>query len=462
MYFFDHLPIKMGMRTKLQDVPQYLITLVEAIRAKLHDPEFRARHRMRDQDFTRNRQLTFPVILLFVLQKTVKSIQKHLDEFLEELSAGAWFPTLTPGAVTHARAKLKPSAFIELNQQVVLPMVSEENFSLRRWHGHRLFGHDSSLLRLPNTEELAQEFGLVEVKNQQGATGTSYPQGRIAVLYDLLNQIGVDARLESSRVGEVSLAIEQAAQVPVGDVAINDRGFTGFRYLAVHIHRGVHVVGRCSSGSFGAAQEMFRMNRAGRSVITRLYAPGDERAELKRLGLPLELLVRFVSLRLPDGKLEVLVTTLLDEEEYPSEEFLDLYHRRWGHETFYNRLKSRLDLENFSGETVEAVRQDFHAAVLLCNLESLLTQPAAAAVAEASEDHQHAKQVNRADSYHALKDQVLDLLYSDIAAETVIGKLQRLFVSNPVSVRPERKVPRRKQSFNRSYHFQRNVKKIVF
>lgn len=450
------------MRTKLQDVPQYLIALVEAIRAKLHDPGFRARHRVRKEDFTRERQLTFPVIILFVFQKTVKSIQKHLHEFLEELSGGALFQTVTPGAVTHARAKLKPSAFVELNQEVVLPMVSEENFALRRWHGHRLFGHDSSLLRLPNTEELAQEFGLVEVSNQQGATGTSYPQGRMSVLYDLLNQIGVDARLESSRVGEVSLAIEQALYVPVGDVVISDRGFTGFRYLAEHVHRGLHVVGRCSSGSFLTAQELFRKNRSGGSVITRLFAPKEERAELKRLGLPLELKVRFVSLRLPDGKLEVLVTTLLDEREYPTQEFLDLYHRRWGHETFYNRLKSRLDLENFSGETVEAVRQDFHATVLLCNLESLLTQPAAEALAEESSDHQHAKQVNRADAYHALKDQVLDLLYSDIPAEAVIQKLQRLFVSNPVSVRPERKVPRRKQSFNRSYHFQRNVKKTVF
>ena len=76
----------------------------------------------------------------------------------------------------------------------------------------------------------------------------------------------------------------------------------------------------------------------------------------------------------------MLVTTLVDEAKYPTEEFLEVYHRRWNHETFYNVLKSRLDLENFSGETLEAIRQDFHAAVLLCNLESLLTRPAQVAV----------------------------------------------------------------------------------
>src|ERR1022692_3735676 len=45
--------------------------------------------------------------------------------------------------------------------------------------------------------------------------------------------------------------------------------------------------------------------------------------------------MRFVSLRLPSGELEVLATSLLEEERYPTEELLTVYHWRWGHETFY-------------------------------------------------------------------------------------------------------------------------------
>lgn len=450
------------MRTILETIPTYLTTLVETLRDKLYDCQFIARHRVRPEDFTRQRQLTFSIVMLFVLQKTVKSIQRHLHEFLNELAGGQLFEPVTAGAWTHARAKLKHTAFIELNEQVVLPAVDQQNEQLKRWRGHRLFGHDSSILRLPDSQELAEEFGRVEIKNQRGATGTAYPEGRMAVVYDLLNRIGVDARLESSKVGEVSLAIQQSIHVPAGDVVINDRGFTGYRYLAEHRKGGVEVIGRCSTGSFAAAQELFRVNRAGRSKLVKLFAPADQRAELKALGLPLELIVRFLSVRLPDGKLEVLVTTLLNEQKYPTAEFLEVYHYRWGHETFYHVLKSRLDLENFSGETVEAVRQDFHAAVLLCNLESLLTRPAQSVVQEKSAPDQDPKQINRADAYHALKDQLLELLYSDTPAEMVIRKLQRLFLSRPLSVPADRKVPRRKRSFNRGYHFQRHVKKIVY
>ena len=75
-------PITMGMQTAVPDIPGYLITLVDALCAKLRDPDFLSRQRVRPQDFTRQRQLTFPLLMLFLLQQTVKSIQRHLHEFL--------------------------------------------------------------------------------------------------------------------------------------------------------------------------------------------------------------------------------------------------------------------------------------------------------------------------------------------------------------------------------------------
>ena len=232
------------MRSILHDIPAHLITLVEALRAKLRDPKFLARHRVRPQDFTRNRQLTFPVLMLFILQKTVKSIQRHLHEFLDDLAQGEIFEPVTSGAVTHARAKLKDTAFIELNRDCMLPTVYAPEHPIQRWRGHRLLGIDSSLLRLPACEELGQAFGWKESSNQNGATGTRYPEGRLSVVYDLLNRIGHDARLEPSTLGEVALAIQQSEFLQPGDVAINDRGFSGYVYFAMVLQRGAHFIQR--------------------------------------------------------------------------------------------------------------------------------------------------------------------------------------------------------------------------
>jgi len=451
------------MQTIVRDIPKYLTILIESLRAKLHDETFWSRHRMRPEDFTRQRQLTFPLLTLFILQQTVKSIQRHLHDFLNDLAKGSIFEAVTAGAVTHARAKLKESAFIELNQQCVLQTAYHSERPVQRWRGHRLVGMDSSLARLPDSDELGQEFGWKEATNQNGSTGTCYPEARLSVVYDVLNRVGLDARLEPSTVGEVSMAIQQLVHLEPGDIQINDRGFTGFIYLALILKGDKHFIARCSTGSFLDAQQMFRLNRANQSKVVWLYAPRDQKAECLRLGLPLKIKVRFVSLRLPTGELEVLATSLLDEEPYPTKEFLTVYHWRWEHETFHLMLKGRLELENFSGRTVEAVRQDVQAAVLLANLESVLSEPAQARLDEQSANATHPLQVNRSTSYHAIKHQVLDLLYRDIPVPTVIHKLMKLFQGSPVAVRPNRKVPRRrKQSFNRSYHFQRRVKKVVF
>ena len=126
------------MQTIGHDIPKYLTTLIEALRAKLRDPTFLARHRVRPQDFTRHRQLTFPLLMLFLLQQTIKSIQRHLHEFLDELAQGEFFELLTSGAVTHARAKLKEGAFTKLNQACVLPTVYGPDYPIQRWRGHRL------------------------------------------------------------------------------------------------------------------------------------------------------------------------------------------------------------------------------------------------------------------------------------------------------------------------------------
>jgi hypothetical protein len=402
--------------------------------------------------------------MLLLLQKTSKSVQRHLHSFFHELWPPPEDRSATPGGWTQARAKLSHTAFIELNQEVLLPCfyAPEQAEHRRAWRGHRLLGGDGSLLRLPSHPEVVATFGTLVVANHLGDTGTRYTPARLSVLYDLLNHIGLDARLGPVAEGETELLAGQLGQVGRNDVLIWDRGFTGFVLMAQVLVRGAHFVGRCSKSSFAAAQEIFRANRAGQSKIVKLVAAPDQRAELKKLGLPNDLIVRFVSVRLSTGELEVLVTSLLPETLYPTREFLEVYHWRWHHETYHQMLKGRLDLENWSGQTVEAVRQDVQAAVFVSNVETLLSQQAQEELSAEDAERQYPAQVNRAVSDHALKERMLDLLWSRRPLEKVLEEMQRWMRSSPVSVRPHRKVLRRKPSFHRSYHHQRNLRKNVF
>lgn len=439
------------------------LALIQQLRRRIVDPGLCSRHRRRAEDFSRECRLTFPIVVILLLQKSVKSLQARLHEMVRQLTLAVDLVSLSAGALTHARAKLDASTFEELNQQAVLPVVYgvEHEALVRRWHGHRLLGVDSSVVRLPKSQAVGTKFGWMECSND-GGLQERYPQGRLSVLYDVLNEVALEARLEAWKVGEEEMAHRHLGWVQPGDLVLTDRGYTSFFWVWDVLSKGAHFVSRCSRSSFAPAQTLFKLDRAGVSVLATLPAPKELKSECRKRGWPLEVRVRFVTVRLKTGELEVLVTSLLDQAVYPTQEFADLYWRRWGHETFYGRLKGRMDLEHCSGLTVAAVEQDFAATILLSNVESVVIGPAAAQLADRTSAREQPAKINRAVSLHALKSRLIDLLASAVPAEEVLAELTQWFQQNPVSVRTGRKVPRNKFSAARSYHYQRYVRKIVY
>jgi Transposase DDE domain len=439
------------------------LALVHLLRQQIFDAGLCSRHRCRPEDFSRECRLTFPVMVMLLLQKSLKSLQARLQEMIGQLAWVAGGAPLSAGAFTHARAKLSASIFVELNEQVVLPLVYGEQHQglVERWRGHRLLAIDSSVVRLPKSQAVGKKFGWLEC-SQDAGEAERYPQGRLSVLYDVLNQIALEARLEPWKVAEEEMAHQQLACLREGDLVVTDRGYTSYCWVWDVMARGAHFVSRCSRSSFGVAQMLFKQDRAGVSVGAVLRASKEFKPECRKRGWPLEVKVRFVTVRLKTGELEVLVTSLLDPQFYPTEDFDQVYWRRWGQETFYGRLKGRLDLENCSGLSLQAVEQDFAATILLSNVESIVIGPAAAQLAERTSARQQPAKINRAVSLHALKSRLIDLLASATPAEEVLAELTHWFQQNPVSLRPRRKVPRSKFSAARSYHYQRYVRKIVY
>jgi hypothetical protein len=430
-------------------------------RRLLEQQSFCHQHRVNDKAFTRKRHFTFVNSMLFLMQKTVRSIQLHVHTFFEALGRGS--PGLTPSAWSQARLKLRHTAFVALNEEAIVKVVYRDpaHPQLRLWRGHRLVGIDSSLMRLPNQEALGQEFGWVECNNQKGECGR-YPQARLSALTDVLNRIAIQTFFVPWTQGERALAIAHVQRLEPCDLALLDRGFAEYPLWAHFVHAQRWFVCRCQASSFSIVNQLFEDNQAGRSVVVNLRPSRDHLEELRQAGLPEVITLRFVTVRLKTGELEVLATNLLDEALYPTECFGELYNCRWGIETFYGLLKGRLDLGNFTGLSAEAIRQDVYSTIFVSNLESILIAPANQQLKEHSAALKHPQQVNHAVSFHAIKSHLLVLLGSQEPLPQVVEKLQQLFLANPTIVRPERMVPRKKPSAWRSYYYQRQVKKTVF
>jgi hypothetical protein len=440
--------------------------IVHTIKELLNDSEFQARHKINPKYFTRQRALTFPIVLTLILQKSVKSLQLVLNECFEKLALYMALKvlTVTNSAFSQARQKLSHTAFIELHRIAIIDRYyTDEHY--QTWQGFRLIAVDGSKIRLPDTPDIREEFGTIAVANQHHSHLGEQPWALASVCYDLLNEIPLDAILAKGTAYEVELAVEHLKYLQANDLLIGDMNYPSYRFLAelavLRERRGCQWLFRCSSGSFTPVRELFAHDDRD-SVIVTLTAPRHKRREITQRGLPLEITVRFVRVVLDDGTVEVLVTSLLDEGRYPPAIFKALYHLRWGVETLYDRIKNHLTLENFSGTTVEAVKQDFYATIFLCGLEAVLTEDATAILDRRSSHNRYPQQVNRMVSLNTLKNHVIALLFSEASVSELCAKLTRLFLTNPVCVRKDRPVPRKKTSPRAALHYQKRIRKFCY
>ena len=278
-------------------------------------------------------------------------------------------------------------------------------------------------------------------------------------MYDVLNRIALDSQLGKANAYEVDLAYSHLPYTQEHDLILCDRNYPAYSWLATlhQAHRNYLI--RCSKASYAKARSMLKGEGDDSQIVT-LRPPHHQLKEIKRRGLAPSITVRFVRVLLKTGEYEVLVTNLLDEHEYQTAEFKSLYALRWGEETFYGILKTRLNLENFTGKTAQSVYQDFYATVYLTGLESILTAQCDEFLA--SKPTQKPQQVNRAVSFHALKDHALEMLYSDDDTDIIIKRLEELFLTNPTSIRKNRHVPRKKRSARQLLHYAKRRCKICF
>ena len=428
---------------------------VETSRELIGDEGFKNRHRKTEVMFTRIRRLPFALVLIMIMRKSTKSLQCIVNETV----SGLGLEEVTGSAYSQARYKMKHTAFIELNQKAIVDVVYQDGDFKTFW-GKRVLAIDGSKIRLPNNLDICGEYGTIAYsQGEDSEVQGEHPYGLGSVLYDVLNRVALDATLGKATAYEVDLAIAHLGHARCNDLLLMNRNYPSYRMLASVLQNGLDFAVRCSAASHGAARQMLKGEGPDSQVVTLTPCAGQA-AAIRAAGLPDTITVRFVRVVLSTGEFEVLVTSLLDEALYPTEDFLALYDFRWGIETFYGLLKTRLTLENFTGLGVEAVKQDFYATIYLSGLESVLTG-SAQEILDAKETR-HPQKVNRAVSFNAIKTQAFALLMGSMAGNVLIERLTALFLQNPCLERKDRNPPRKKSSATVLLNYHRRLKKQCF
>ena len=277
------------------------------------------------------------------------------------------FDTITASAFSQARHKFSEEAFIELNRDCILNGFYSD-MQVKRWHGFRLLAIDGTLASLPPQKALFDEFG-------KQCPQARLPCARVSQLCDVLNNLTVDARISPFATGERELAYQHMASMVPGDLVLYDRGYECHWLLSEHTRTETDFCIRLSVGFNSQVREFVRAGK--KQAVVDLEAPRDKVPAYQDKDIPTSpVRLRLVRVVLNTGEVEVLATSLCNTKAYPHSFFKALYHERWGVEEDFKLCKSRAHLENFSGLSPLAVRQDIHALVVSKNMASLWRQAA--------------------------------------------------------------------------------------
>jgi hypothetical protein len=300
------------------------------------------------------------------------------------------------------------------------------------WHGLRLLAVDGSTTQLPVTPAIEAHFGL----------WNTVPLARVSQMFDTLNKVTVDALIGPPAQGEREYAAQHFAHIGPGDLVLLDRGYPAFWLFVLILSQNAQFCVRMPVGLWGVV-DTFLATGLPEQIVT-LTPCATACADCRTHHLPPQpLQVRLMRIPLDSGEVEVLCTSLLDQERYPYDVFKDLYHHRWPVEEDYKVLKLRVEVENWSGKSPLSIYQDFHAKVFTATLTAILAQPAQAVVAQKSQAKQYTDQVNFAHLLSKMKDTVVLLLHRTAIAD-ILASLWQIMLHTVEPIRPGRKYPRNK------------------
>lgn len=370
------------------------------------------------------------------------AIQRELDRFVKVISSNDFsVREISKSAFTQARAKLNPWAFKRLNQVAVNTFYEQAPYLT--WHNKRLLSVDGTRLILPKHESIKEEFGS-DFYGPKADSEQSIAIG--SVLYDVLNQLCLDSEIEGLKTSETDLLVRHLDYTNTGDLLLLDRFYPSKWLFFLLMAKGINFCVRMKKDWWKEVESFTKSKSKEQIVSFKLPKKDQDKLASYPEIIDQEVKCRLVKVELETGEIEILCTSLTDTTEYKAEEFKELYHLRWNEEEAYKLLKSRIELERFSGKTAKAVRQDFHAKVFLITLCSAYAFPIEEKIKKEYEedktDFKHPQKPNKTNALATLSDMLVPIFikrklnefisfFDDIVYKTrEIVRKNRSFVRN--------------------------------
>jgi hypothetical protein len=414
---------------------------------------------MSEEDFIRERKLPFWRVVVLILSGWKKSLQNRVNKFFEELDKLE--EIVTGSAFSQARKKVKWEIFKELNHKTVEYFYNnyDKEGLVRRWNDHLLLAVDCSKLNLHDTKEAREKYTIQT--NQHDEKGVC--QGLSSFLYDVLNEVTINSTIDKVKGEKLFIFEEHKNYYKDNAIILYDCGYAAYSVIAYHIKEGINFIIRCPINNTFKDVEKFIKSKETDKIV-KIKVTEKQRYIVEKLDLPFEVSIRVVKVLLDSGETEILLTGLINNKRYKTDDFKEVYNHRWGIETYFDRIKNQLDIERFSSGKINSLLQDFYGIVFLSTLESVLSKEEEQECSNICQEkgRKYEYRLNKSVSYSAILDNVVDIFLDSKISETdVMDKLRKIFKTGLTPIRLERKINRKRTSDCRKLRFHKYEKKII-
>jgi hypothetical protein len=340
------------------------------------------------------------------------------------------------GAYCQARGRLPLEILARLRCAVAAQAQKADGL----WHGYRLKVIDGTGVSMPDTAKNQRAYP----QSSEQKPGCGFPFLKLVGVFSLATGALLDYARGNKHQHELNLLHRLLETFKPGDLALADRGFSGYTLLALLFAQDVPALFRLHQARPADLRRGKRLGKDDRLVVWK--KPKD----WERRYLPLtvwrrivpELSVRILRYRLRRRgyrtRSVTLVTTLVDAQRYPPEELALLYGRRWQIELWFRDIKTSMGMEVLRCQSPKMIHKELEMFFIAYNLIRCL-------MIQASRNH--AAEVQRV-SFKGSVDSVRQFSVGIAQARSrkkqkeLIDKLLQAMAADLVPKRPGRREPR--------------------
>ena len=315
--------------------------------------------------------------ILFILTNRGKSLTLEIEDFVERYFDDDESKLITKEAVSKQRQKFSSDIFKDMNESFITKFMKSEEYA-PHFKDKIVLIVDGSKSEIPNTPESKEWANIKENsltnKKANRVLFSTITDAKYGIILDSI--IGKSDSSERDFLKQHILNIKN--MVNLKDVLlIVDAGYYSLELKLFLENQGINYIFRLSPHVY--SKEISQMKSCDEIIKFQNSSPRRKQISDENLKKQAEKLLyiegRVIKLPYTNQKGEedeMILLTNLPQYKYNIFEIGGLYQDRWEIEVNYDKLKNKMEIENYSGKLKLTIEQDFYSSIYIFNLAMIL------------------------------------------------------------------------------------------